>query len=111
MITLAQVLRGYDPKGGRPVPIERVYMANLMAKDEARRRQLQQQRDDFTARRRERERVRMDIAAMLRGEEPRGGCARGVPEAASQLAQQSMPFPQAGRRNETDGREDGAKNI
>ncbi len=71
MITLSEVLKGYNPKAGRPVPLVNLYAANLISKGEWERVRLEQQREDYRARKRAREELRMDIAAMVRGEEPR----------------------------------------
>ena len=120
MITLAETLRGYDPKGGRPVPIVNIYAANMVSPGEAERVRLEQQREGYRARKRAREDLRMQIAAMARGEEPRregaptederrqrrlfaeslkglaggAGCADGVPTQASQLAARANVPPQ-----------------
>lgn len=135
MITLAEVLRGYDPKGGRPVPLVSLYAANMISKGEWERIRLEQQREDYRARKRAKEELRMDIAAMARGEGPRprevpsederrerkrfarelregfAGCADGVPTQASQLAARANVPPQDTMGIRHDGRNGFAENI
>ena len=96
MITLAEMLRGFDPKGGRPLGQTRIYMANLISAEEGRRLLKRQKLEEYRARKRAREDLRMDIAAIARGEEPSWRHAKGVPTGASQLGQQAMPFPPMG---------------
>lgn len=139
MITLSEVLKGYDPKGGRPVPLVNLYAANMISKGEWERIRLEQAREDYRARKRAREELRMDIAAMVRGEEPRrpdapseeerqerkrfarqlrdraregpSGYAAGVPQAASQLAARANVPPQVTWGIRDDSEDAGAENI
>lgn len=66
MLTLIDVLRGYDPAGGRPVPLPLIYAANTMTADEWRIARLRAERDEYrrrlAAREEQRDRLR-EIAA------------------------------------------------
>lgn len=93
MITLREMLRGRDPKGGSPLTMTEIYAANMISKGEADRVRLQQKRDEYRARARAKSDLRRDVMRMVSGG---GKGAKGVPEAASQMAQRSLPFPQEG---------------
>lgn len=93
MITLAEMLKGFDPAGGRPLDMTRIYMANVISRGEGARLAKKQKLDEYRARKRAKEDLRMDIAAIARNEEPRRRYANGVPTAAGRLGQQAMGFP------------------
>lgn len=95
MITLSELLRDYDPAGGRPVPRAKIYAANLISRDEAERIRLQQQRDEYAARKRFREEIAADVARMVAQADDAERCASGVPERASQLAARANVPPLA----------------
>ncbi len=79
MITLMEMLRGHDPKGGNPLTRTELYAANLIGPKEAERIRIQQKREDFLARKHLKEDLAMDVAALARGEKPRQRYANGVP--------------------------------
>lgn len=111
MITLMEMLKDFDPAGGRPLDVTRIYMANVIGADEGARLAKKQKLDDYRARRRAKEDLRMDIAAIARGEEPSWRYAKGVPTAAGQLGQQAMGFPPLEGGNGAVGEAPGAKNT
>ncbi len=111
MITLREMLEGFDPAAGRPLDMARIYMANVISADEGARLAKKQKLDEYRARRRAKEDLRMDIAAIARGEEPSWRYAKGVPTAAGQLGQQAMGFPPLGSENGAGGEAPGAKNT
>lgn len=113
MITLMEMLRNEkaDPAHGRPLDITRIYMANVMSSREAVLLVKKQKLDEYRARKRAKEDLRMDIAAIARGEEPSWRYAKGVPTAAGQLGQQAMGFPPLGSGNGVGGEVPGAKNT
>lgn len=111
MITLRDMLRGRDPKAGDALSTTEVYAANLISPKEAERMRLQQKREDFLARKRAKEELAMDVAALARGEKPRRRYADGVPTAASQLAAQSVANLQLDTGIGDTRRNDGPKNI
>ncbi len=111
MITLREMLDGFDPAGGRPPDVTRIYMANLISADEGARLAKKQKLDEYRARKRSKEDLRMDIAAIARGEEPSWRYAKGVPTAAGQLGQQAMGFPPLESGNDAVGEAPGAKNT
>lgn len=96
MITLKEMLRGFDPKGGRPVDVTRLYTANMISAAEGRRLAKKQKLDEWRARKRAREDLRRDIERIAAGEDPSWRCANGVPAGASQLGQRAMGFPPEG---------------
>ena len=91
MITLREMLRGRDPKGGSPLTMTEIYAANMISKGEADRVRLKQKRDEYRARARAKSDLRRDVMKMVSGH---GRGAKGVPEPASQLGQRAMPLPQ-----------------
>ena len=91
MITLREMLDGFDPAAGRPLDVTRIYMA--ISADEGARLAKKQKLDEYRARKRAREDLRMDIAAIARGEKPSWRYAKSVPTPAGQLGQQAMGFP------------------
>lgn len=93
MITLKEMLRGFDPKGGRPVSVTRLYTANMISAEEGRRVAKKQKLDEWRARKRARDDLRRDIERIVGGEEPSWSSAKGVQNQASQLGQQAMGFP------------------
>lgn len=111
MITLREMLEGFDPAAGRPLDMTRIYMANVISADEGARLAKKQKLDEYRARRRAKEDLRMDIAAIARGEEPSWRYAKGVPTATGQLGQQAMGFPPLGSGNGAGGEVPGAKNT
>lgn len=116
MITLREMLDGFDPAAGRPLDVTRIYMANVIGADEGARLAKKQKLNEYRARKRAKEDLRMDIAAIARGEEPKDGkpnrgCAKGVPTAAGQLGQQALGFPPLDSGNDAGGEAPGAKNT
>ena len=111
MITLREMLDGFDPAAGRPLDVTRIYMANVISADEGARLAKKQKLDEYRARRRAKEDLRMDIAAIARGEEPSWRYAKSVPTPAGQLGQQAMGFPPLGSGNGAGGEAPGAKNT
>lgn len=113
MITLMEMLKDekVDPAAGRPLDITRIYMANVMSSGEAVLLAKKQKLDEYRARKRAKEDLRMDIAAIARGEEPSWRYAKGVPTAAGQLGQQAMGFPPLEGGNDAVGEAPGAKNT
>lgn len=111
MITLKEMLDGFDPAGGRPLDVTRIYMANLISADEGVRLAKKQKLDAYRARKRAEKDMRMDIAAIARGEKPSWRYAKGVPTAAGQLGQQAMGFPPLEGGNGAGGEVPGAKNT
>ena len=96
MMTLLEVLRGCDPKGGRPVDMTTIYTANLISAEEGRRLLKKQKLDEYRARKRAKDDLRRDIERIAAGEEPSWRSANGVPADASQLGQQAIGFPPMG---------------
>ena len=86
-------------------------MANLISADEGARLAKKQKLDEYRARKRAKEDLRMDIAAIARGEKPSWRYAKGVPTPAGQLGQQAMGFPPLGSGNGADGEAPAAKNT
>ena len=82
MITLREMLDGFDPAGGRPLDVTRIYMANLISADEGARLAKKQKLDEYRARKRAKEDLRMDIAAIARGRKRR---RRGSPRRKEHL--------------------------
>lgn len=111
MITLKEMLAGFDPAAGRPLDVTRIYMANVISADEGARLAKKQKLDEYRARKRAKEDLRMDFAAIARGEEPSWRYAKGVPTAAGQLGQQAMGFPPLDGGNEAGGEAPRAKNT
>lgn len=113
MITLMEMLKDekVDPAAGRPLDITRIYMANVMSSGEAVLLAKKQKLDEYRARKRAKEDLRMDIAAIARGEEPSWRYAKGVPTAAGQLGQQAMGFPPLDSGNGAGGEAPRAKNT
>lgn len=111
MITLKEMLEGFDPAAGRPLDMTRIYMANVISADEGARLAKKQKLDEYRARKRAREDLRMDIARIARGEEPSWRYAKGVPTAAGQLGQQAMGFPPLDSGNGAGGGAPRAKNT
>lgn len=113
MITLMEMLKDakIDPAAGRPLDVTRIYMANVMSSGEAVLLAKKQKLDEYRARKRAKEDLRMDIAAIARGEEPSWRYAKGVPTAAGQLGQQAMGFPPLEGGNGAGGKAPGAKNT
>lgn len=111
MITLKEMLDGSDPAGGRPLDVTRIYMANLMSADEGARLAKKQKLDEYRARKRAKEDLRMDIAAIARGEKPSWRYAKIVPTPAGQLGQQAMGFPPLEGGNGAGGGVPAAKNT
>lgn len=111
MITLAEMLKGFDPAGGHPLDVTRIYMANVISADEGVRLAKKQKLDEYRARKRAKEDLRMDIAAIARGEKPSWRYAKSVPTPAGQLGQQAMGFPPLGSGNGADGGAPAAKNT
>lgn len=111
MITLKEMLAGFDPAAGRPLDVTRIYMANVISADEGARLAKKQKLDEYRARKRAKKDLRMDIAAIARGEEPSWRYAKGVPTAAGQLGQQAMGFPPLDGGNEAGGEAPRAKNT
>ena len=62
MITLKEMLDGFDPAGGRPLDVTRIYMANVISADEGARLAKKQKLDEYRARRRAKEDLRMDLS-------------------------------------------------
>jgi hypothetical protein len=93
VITLREMLEGFDPAGGRPLDVTRIYMANVIGADEGARLLKRQKLDEYRARKRAKEDLRMDIAAIARGEKPSWRYAKSVPTPAGQLGQQAIGFP------------------
>lgn len=111
MITLREMLDGFDPAAGRPLDVTRIYMANVISADESVRLAKKQKLDECRARKRAKDDLRMDIAAIARGEEPSWRYAKSVPTAAGQLGQQAMGFPPLGSGNDAGGEAPGTKNT
>ena len=111
MITLREMLEGFDPAGGRPLDVTRIYMANVIGADEGARIAKRQKLEEYRARKRAKEDLRMDIAAIARGEEPSWRYANAVPTPAPQLGQQALGFPPLEGGNGADGEAPGAKNT
>lgn len=111
MITLKEMLDGFDPAGGRPLDVTRIYMANLISADEGARLAKKQKLDEYRARKRSKEDLRMDIAAIARGEKPSWRYAKSVPTAAGQLGQQALGFPPLEGGNGAGGGVPAAKNT
>lgn len=113
MITLMEMLKDekIDPAAGRPLDITRIYMANVMSSGEAVLLAKKQKLDEYRARKRAKEDLRMDIAAIARGEKPSWRYAKSVPTAAGQLGQQAMGFPPLGSGNGAGGEAPAAKNT
>lgn len=111
MITLAEMLKGFDPAGGHPLDVTRIYMANVISADEGVRLARKQKLDEYRARKRAKEDLRMDIAAIARGEKPSWRYAKSVPTAAGQLGQQAMGFPPLEGGNGAGGGVPQAKNT
>jgi hypothetical protein len=111
VITLREMLEGFDPAGGRPLDVTRIYMANVISADEGARLAKRQRLEEYRARKRAREDLRMDIAAIARGEEPRWRYAKGVPTGAGQLGRQALGFPPLGGGEGADGGDPAAKNA
>ena len=111
MITPREMLDGFDPAAGRPLDVTRIYMANVISADEGARLAKKQKLDEYRARKRAREDLRMDIDAIARGEEPSWRYAKGVPTAAGQLGQQAMGFPPLDGGNGAGGGVPRAKNT
>ena len=96
MITLAETLRGYDPKAGRPVPVVRIYAANIISPREAELRLKRQKLEFVRSRKAAMDELRRDLERIAAGDEPSWACANGVPPSVSQLGQQAMGFPPMG---------------
>lgn len=111
MITLAEMLKGFDPAGGHPLDVTRIYMANVISADEGARLAKKQRLDEYRARKRAKEDLRMDIAAIARGEKPSWRYAKSVPTPAGQLGQQAMGFPPLEGGNGAGGGVPAAKNT
>lgn len=111
MITLREMLDGFDPAAGRPLDVTRIYMANLISADEGARLTKKQKLDEYRARKRSKEDLRMDIAAIARGEEPSWRYAKSVPTPAGQLGQQAIGFPPLESGNDAVGEAPAAKNT
>lgn len=111
MITLAEMLKGFDPAGGHPLDVTRIYMANVISADEGTRLAKKQKLDEYRARKRAKEDLRMDIAAIARGEKPSWRYAKSVPTPAGQLGQQAMGFPPLEGGNGDGGGVPAAKNT
>lgn len=111
MITLKEMLEGFDPAAGRPLDMTRIYMANVISADEGVRLAKKQKLDEYRARKRAREDLRMDIARIARGEEPSWRYAKGVPTDAGRLGQQAMGFPPLEGGNGAGGGAPRAKNT
>lgn len=111
MITLAEMLKGFDPAGGHPLDVTRIYMANVISADEGVRLAKKQKLDEYRARKRAKEDLRMDIAAIARGEKPSWRYAKSVPTPAGQLGQQAMGFPPLEGGNGDGGGVPAAKNT
>lgn len=111
MITLKEMLDGFDPAGGRPLDVTRIYMANVIGADEGARLAKKQKLDEYRARKRAKEDLRMDIAAIARGEKPSWRYAKSVPTPAGQLGQQAMGFPPLEGGNGAGGGVPAAKNT
>lgn len=111
MITLAEMLDGFDPAAGRPLDVTRIYMANVIGADEGVRLAKKQKLDEYRARKRSKEDLRMDIAAIARGEKPSWRSAKSVPTAAGQLGQQAIGFPPLEGGNRAGGGVPAAKNT
>lgn len=111
MITLKEMLAGFDPSGGRPLDVTRIYMANLISAEEGARLAKKQKLDEYRAKKRSKEDLRTDIARIARGEKPSWRYAKGVPTAAGQLGQQAMGFPPLEGGNDAVGEAPGAKNT
>ena len=111
MITLREMLDGFDPAAGRPLDVTRIYMANVISADEGARLAKKQKLDEYRARKRAKEDLRMDIAAIARGEKPSWRYAKSVPTPAGQLGQQAMGFPPLEGGNGAGEEALGAKNT
>ena len=111
MITLREMLEGFDPAGGRPLDVTRIYMANVIGADEGARLAKKQKLDEYRARKRAKDDLRMDIAAIARGEKPSWRYAKSVPTPAGQLGQQAIWFPPLEGGNGTGGGVPAAKNT
>lgn len=113
MITLMEMLRNEkaDPAHGRPLSLTKVYMANVISADEGARLAKKQKLDEYRARKRAKEDLRMDIAAIARGEKPSWRYAKSVPTPAGQLGQQAMGFPPLEGGNGAGGGVPAAKNT
>lgn len=111
MITLMEMLDGFDPAGGRPLDVTRIYMANLISADEGVRLAKKQKLDAYRARKRAEEDMRMDIAAIAGDEKPSWRYAKGVPTEAEQLGQQALGFPPLEGGNGAGREVPGAKNT
>lgn len=113
MITLMEMLKDkkVDPAAGRPLDITRIYMANVMSSGEAVLLAKKQKLDECRARKRAKEDLRMDIAAIARGEKPSWRYAKSVPTPAGQLGQQAMGFPPLEGGNGVGGGVPEAKNT
>lgn len=111
MITLREMLKDFDPAGGRPLDVTRIYMANVIGADEGSRLIKKQRLDEYRARRRAKEDLRMDIAAIARGEEPSWRYAKSVPTAAGQLGQQALGLPPLDGKDGAGGGDPAAKNT
>lgn len=112
MLTLIDVLRGYDPAGGRPVPLPLIYAANTMTADEWRIARLRAERDEYrrrlAAREEQRDRLR-EIAAA--GAAYSTGRASGVPAGTTAAAPVQDAFPQLGDAESTPAVDGAAENA
>lgn len=111
MITLREMLEGFDPAGGRPLDVTRIYMANVIGGAEGSRLLKKQRLDEYRARKRAKEDLRMDIAAIARGEEPSWRYAKSVPTPSVQLGQQALGLPPLDGQDGAGGEVPGAKNA
>lgn len=113
MITLMEMLRNEkaDPSHGRPLSLTKVYMTNVMSRREAVLLAKIQKRDAAIARKQREKEMYEEIAKLAKGEDPKGGCANGVPTAAGQLGQQALGFPPLDSGNGAGGEAPGAKNT
>ena len=113
MITLMEMLRNEkaDPAHGRPLSLTKVYMTNVMSRREAVLLAKIQKRDAAIARRQREKDLYEEIAKLAKGEDPKDGCAKGVPTAAGQLGQQALGFPPLEGGNGAGGEAPGAKNT
>ncbi len=109
--TLMRLLRDRNPKAGDPLTATEVYAANMIGPKEWERIRLQQKREGYLARKRAKEELAMDVAAIARGEKPRRRYADGVPTAASQLAAQEAAEAQVGIGFDDEWGSDGTKNV
>ena len=103
MITLREMLDGFDPAAGRPLDLTRIYMANVMSHGDADRLTKEQELHDTEAREAQRADLYERFAAIAggkkpdgeepEGEDPERGRAKSEPTGAKELGQQALGFP------------------